>query len=108
MIANTSLSDYLDILDLSLNTQISIYKSSFCLSLVFNVPIITTDVSDAKVDIDKKYGLVSENNFDSYYETLKSFLDNGFKIKNKFDAREYNNEILNEIYTLIDKGWFYG
>lgn len=76
----------------------------FLESKVFNVPIITTDVSDAKVDIDKKYGLVSENNFDSYYETLKSFLDNGFKIKNKFDAREYNNKILNEIYTLIDKG----
>ena len=76
----------------------------FLESKVFNIPIITTDVSDAKTDIDKKYGLVSENNFDSYYKTLKEFLDNGFEIKDKFNAKEYNNKILNEIYTLIDKG----
>lgn len=75
----------------------------FLESKVFNVPIITTDVSDAKEDIDKKYGLVSENNFDSYYETLKSFLDKGFKTKNKFDANEYNKKILSQIYELIDK-----
>lgn len=75
----------------------------FLESKVFNVPIITTDVSDAKEDIDKKYGLVSKNNFDSYYETLKYYLDNGFKIKEKFDANEYNKKILSQIYELIDK-----
>lgn len=75
----------------------------FLESKVFNVPIITTDVSDAKKEIDKKYGLVSENNFDSYYKTLKSFLDNGFEIKNNFNAENYNLEILNEIYKLIDE-----
>lgn len=75
----------------------------FLESKVFNVPIITTDVSDAKVDIDKKYGLVSEKDFDSYYKTLKSFLDNGFEIKEKFDSEKYNLKILNHIYELIDK-----
>lgn len=76
----------------------------FLESKVFNVPIITTDVSDSKIDIDKKYGLVSENNFDSYYQTLKEFLDKGFKIKEKFDYEKYNNEIMKEIYRIIDKG----
>lgn len=74
----------------------------FLESKVFNVPIITTDVSDAKIDIDKKYGLVSKNDFDSYYETLKHFLDNGFKITKKFDAEKYNKNIISKIYELLD------
>ena len=75
----------------------------FLESKVFNVPIITTDVSDAKIDIHNKYGLVSNNNLKSYYNTLKSFLDNGFVIKEKFDAKKYNSEIMSKIYKLLDK-----
>lgn len=71
---------------------------------VFSVPIITTDVSDAKIDIDNKYGIVSENNFDSYYTSLKKFLDNGFEIKEKFDSKKYNFDILNSLYDIIAKG----
>ena len=73
-------------------------------SKVFNVPIITTNVSDAKKDIDKKYGIVTNNNFDSYYKSLKTFLDNGFELKEKFDYKKYNENILKNIYELIDKG----
>ena len=76
----------------------------FLESKVFNVPIITTDVSDAKIDIDKKYGIVTDNNFDSYYNSLKDFLDNGFKIKEKFNYKEYNKVVLQNIYEIIDKG----
>jgi len=75
----------------------------FLESKIFNVPIITTDVSDAKIDIDNKYGLVSKNNLKSYYDTLKSFLDDGFKVEEKFDAKKYNLEIMNKIYELLDK-----
>lgn len=74
----------------------------FLESKVFNVPIISTDVSDAKIDIDKKYGLVSENDFDSYYETLKCFLEKGFKIKKKFNAEKHNQNMINEVYKLLD------
>ena len=76
----------------------------FLESKVFNVPIITTNVSDAKKDIDKKYGIVTNNNFDSYYKSLKTFLDNGFELKEKFDYKKYNENILKNIYELIDKG----
>lgn len=76
----------------------------FLESKVFNVPIITTDVSDAKSDIDGKYGIVSQNNFDSYYLALKEFLDNGFKIKEKFNYKDHNKSILDSIYKIIDKG----
>lgn len=59
MIANTSLSDYLDILDLSLNTQISIYKSSIK-SVVYKGVIgdfISTDVF-----FDSRYSIVKKLN----------------------------------------------
>lgn len=75
----------------------------FLESKVFNVPIITTDVSDAKTDIDQKYGLVSKNDFNSYYKTLKKFLDKGFEIKEKFDVEKYNFDIIKKVYELLDK-----
>lgn len=59
MIANTSLSDYLDILDLSLNTQISIYKSSIK-SVVYKGVIgdfISTDTF-----LDNRYSIVKKLN----------------------------------------------
>ena len=59
MIANTSLSDYLDILDLSLNTQISIYKSSIK-SVVYKGVIgdfISTDVF-----LNNRYSIVKKLN----------------------------------------------
>lgn len=59
MIANTSLSDYLDILDLSLNTQISIYKSSIK-SVVYKGVIgdfISTDAF-----LDNRYSIVKKLN----------------------------------------------
>ena len=76
----------------------------FLESKVFNVPIITTDVSDAKNDINGKYGIVSKNDFDSYYEVLKKFLDSGFIIQTKFDYKNYNENILKNIYEIIDNG----
>ena len=59
MIANTSLTDYLDILDLSLNSQISIYKSSIK-SVVYKGVIgdfISTDVF-----LDNRYSIVKKLN----------------------------------------------
>lgn len=76
----------------------------FLESKVFGVPIITTNVSDAITDIDKKYGLVSKNDFNSYYDTLKCFLDNGFVIKKQFDIKKHNDKVLKKIYELIDEG----
>lgn len=75
----------------------------FLESKVFSVPIITTDVSDAMIDINGKYGIVSKNDLNSFYKSLKSFLDNGFEIKEKFNTEKYNKNILENIYKIIDK-----
>ena len=68
---------------------------------VLNVPIITTDVSDSLEDINNKYGLVSSNNKESYYQVLKKFMKEGFKIKKKFNPLKYNKEILENLDKLI-------
>lgn len=69
---------------------------------VLNKPIITTDVSDSKKEIDKKYGIVVEKNDKAIYKGMKEFLDNGF-VPQKFDAEKYNKDILEKLDKIIEK-----
>ena len=69
---------------------------------VLNKPIITTDVSDSKKEIDKKYGIVVEKNDKAIYKGMKEFLDNGF-VSQKFDAEKYNEDILEKLDKIIEK-----
>lgn len=69
---------------------------------VMDKPIISTDVSDAREELNG-YGIVTDNNCDSYYNGLKDFLENGYVIKNKFEPEKYNADILNKLYKLIDE-----
>lgn len=71
-------------------------------SLTLNIPIITTDVSDAWTFIDKKYGIVCSNDDDSLISALDKFITSEFKIKKPFDAREFNNMSMKVIERLID------
>ena len=70
-------------------------------SKVMNKPVISTDISDAKVELNG-YGIVTEFNIDSYYEGLKSFLEKGYCIQKKFDPEKYNMDMLNLLYKVID------
>ncbi len=73
----------------------------FLEALVLNVPIITTNVSDSMETINGKYGIVSKVDINSYYQALKTFLDKGFKIKDKFDYLKYNSQILENLDKVI-------
>lgn len=68
---------------------------------LFNKPIITTNVSDALIDIKDKYGIVTENNEDDYFLGLKQFLDGGFKSLD-FDPQKFNDDILEQLTKVID------
>ena len=68
---------------------------------VLNKPIISTNVSDAKIDL-KGYGIVTEINEESYYQGLKKYLDGNFIIENKFDPEKHNKEILEKLYNMIE------
>ena len=69
------------------------YPVVFLESMILNKPIITTKVSDYK-EIDGKYGYVTTKEVTDIYEKMKLFIENGFEIKEKFDAEKYNETIL--------------
>lgn len=79
------------------------YPVVFIESMVLNIPIITTNVSDAKKDIDGKFGIVVPNDDTSIYDGMKEFLDNGFKIKTKFNYIDFNSNIEKEIDRIYNE-----
>lgn len=76
------------------------YPVVFLESFILNKPIITTKVSDYK-EVENKYGYVTEKNTKDIYEKMKLFIVNGFEIKEKFDYKQYNKEILEKIEKLF-------
>lgn len=83
-------------------SQFEGFPTTFIESMMMNVPIITTDVSDASSMIANKYGIVVENDDTSIYNGMKKFLDEGFKIKKKFDYKKYNQDSINELEKMFD------
>jgi glycosyltransferase involved in cell wall biosynthesis len=79
------------------------YPVVFVESMILNTPIITTDLSDAKNDINDKYGYVNENSEDGVYRGIKKFLELRFEIKNKFNYVEFNEEIVNKIIDVFEE-----
>lgn len=76
------------------------YPVVFLESMILNKPIITTDVSDSRQDIENKYGIISEKSTDGIYNAMKNFLDNGFKVE-RFDVQLYNDKILNTLDEIL-------
>lgn len=77
------------------------YPVVFIESLILNKPIITTDVSDSKKDIEGKYGLIVEKSTTGIYDGMKRFLEEGF-VPQEFNPERYNQEILNKIRKFIN------
>lgn len=87
------------------------YPVVFIESLVFGKKIITTDVSDAKIDIADKFGIVVEKNELAIFEAMKSIIlkdkkENGYyrrikKANNKFNVEAYNDKILQKLREII-------
>lgn len=84
-------------------SQFEGFPTTFIEAMIMNVPIITTNVSDAMDIIDNKYGIVVENNDNAIYDGMKKFLDEGFKIKKRFDFKKYNEESLKQLESMFDE-----
>ena len=78
------------------------YPVVFLEAKVLGKPIITTDISDSKKDIKGKFGIVTEKSEKGVYEGMKKFIEDGCKIE-KFDPKEYNNEIIERLDEIINK-----
>ena len=77
------------------------YPVVFLESFILKKPIITTKVSDYK-EVEGKYGLVAEKNSESLYQQMKKFINEGFEIKEEFDSKRYNEQVLTKIEKLIE------
>jgi len=76
------------------------YPVVFLESFVLNKPIITTKVSDYK-EVENGHGYVTEKDSDDIYKKMKQFIENGYTIKQEFNAEEYNEKIINKIEELF-------
>lgn len=79
------------------------YPVVYIETLTLEKPIITTNVSDSKKDIDGKFGLVCEKNVDDIYEKMKYFIENRYTIKQKFNPEKFNNEIIKKVENIISE-----
>lgn len=68
---------------------------------VLQKPIITTNVSDSMQDIKNKFGIVVDKNVESIKEAMKEFIENGYKITEKFQPKEFNKNIIKKIEKLL-------
>ena len=68
---------------------------------VLNIPIISTEVSDAKKIVNEGYGVLCENSQEGVYIGMKKFLEEGFEIKTAFDYKKFNNVITNKLNDIV-------
>lgn len=78
------------------------YPVTYIEAKVLNKPIITTDVSDSKKDIENKFGIVTEKNTQAIYNAMKDFIDYGYVIKENFEPDAYNQEIIDKVEKIIN------
>lgn len=84
-----------------LSSQFEGYPVVFVESQILGLPIITTNVSDSKEDIDGKYGKVVDNSSKGVYKGMKEFLDKGLQVQ-KFNPEEFNEEITKKVRSIIN------
>ncbi len=76
------------------------YPVVFLESFLFNKPIITTDVSDFH-DIQAGRGLVTPKTTKGIYKAMKEYLEKGYKVEKRFDAKAYNLNIEKQLKKIL-------
>lgn len=93
---------YFNISDcLLLSSEYEGYPVVFIEAQILGLPIITTDISDSREDIENKYGIVTNKNTEEIYNAMKEFIEKGYKIQKEFSPEKYNQEILKELETIL-------
>ena len=71
-------------------------------AMLLELPIITTEVSDSLKVVKDKYGIVTKKDVNSIYVAMKQAIQQGIFIKEKFNYKEYNEEIEQKLEKLIN------
>ena len=77
------------------------YPVVYIESKVLNKPIITTNVSDSLLDIENKFGIVTQKNVKDIKQAMQEFIENGYEIKEKFNPEEFNQNIIKKIEKIL-------
>lgn len=77
------------------------YPVVFLESFILNRPVITTRVSDFE-DVEDGRGIVCGKTVESLYEGMKSFLDNGYTIKEVYNIRKEKKITQNIIKDILN------
>ena len=78
------------------------YPVVFLESFLLNKPIITTDVSDFR-DIQDGRGIVSSKTTKGIYKAMKQYLEKGYRLEKRFDAKKYNSKIEKQLKIILKK-----
>lgn len=84
-----------------LSSQFEGYPVVFVEAQILGLPILTTNVSDSKKDIDGIYGQVVENSEKGVYKGMKQVLEKGIT-STKFDPEKFNEEITQKVKQIIE------
>lgn len=87
-----------------LTSEFEGYPVVFNEAKTLGLPIITTDVSDAKIDIDGRFGIVTNKDVNSIYAAMKKVIKKDVLIEQEFNPKDFNQEIINKIESLISGG----
>ncbi len=86
---------------LLMSSQFEGYPVVWLEALSLGIPIITTDVSDAKSDIEGKYGIVTENSDTGVLNGMRQFLQQGFRMQ-PFSPNVYNQNVINTLASVMN------
>ena len=84
-----------------LSSEFEGYPVVFLEAMLLKKPILSTKVSDWE-DLDKKFGMFCNRDEKSVYRMMKKYLDKGFELKEKFNYKEYNQDIESRIVSFIE------
>lgn len=70
---------------------------------ILNVPVISTDVADAKEILNEGYGILCENSEEGVYTGMKQFLDEGYIVQQKFNYHKFNSDIDNKLESFLEE-----
>lgn len=78
------------------------YPVVFVESLLLGKTILTTDVSDAKEDIEGKFGIIMEKNSDDIANCMSTIIEKGYHSNDKFNPMLFNEAIIQKLENIIE------